>query len=139
MAGTPDRTVDLEGDISLEGSDIELGAVEIKDGTSDRRATVDTSNRLVTVPTGIERSKSVVRYASSGTGVTAPGTRNIPAGRKSYTVAVIAAASTATPTLDGVALPAGTVMSFSAESGDTLPGATLISVAGDDVLFTEVF
>jgi hypothetical protein len=126
-------------DVTLNVGDVEIGAVEIKDGTSDRRAAVDTSNRLVTVPTGVERSKSVVRYASSGTGVTTPGTRNIPAGRKSYTVAVIAAASSATPTLDGVALPAGTVLSFSAESGDTLPSASLISVAGDDVLYTEVF
>jgi hypothetical protein len=126
-------------DVTLDVGDLEIGAVEIKDGTSDRRAQVDTSNRLVTVPTGVERSKSVVRYSSTATGGTTPGTRNIPAGRKSYTVAVIAAASSATPTFDGVAIPAGTVITFSAESGDTLPSATLISVAGDDVLYTEVF
>lgn len=47
MAGTPDRTVDLEGSISLDGSDIELGAVEIKDGTSDTRAKVGTGSSIV--------------------------------------------------------------------------------------------
>lgn len=46
MAGTPDRTIDLEGGVSLDAGDIEIGAVEIKDGASDRRATVDESNRL---------------------------------------------------------------------------------------------
>ena len=69
MAGTPDRTVDLEGDISLEGSDIELGAVEIKDGTSDRRATVDTSNRLTVVQspsTAVAVTTSAVVLGAAG-------------------------------------------------------------------------
>jgi hypothetical protein len=126
-------------DVTLDVGDVEIGAVEIKDGTSDNRQAVGSDGAASVRSVGTARSKSVVRYASSGTGVTTPGTRNIPAGRKSYTVAVIAAASTATPTFDGVALPAGTVIAFSAESGDTLPSATLISVAGDDVLYTEVF
>jgi hypothetical protein len=126
-------------DVTLDVGDLEIGAVEIKDGSSDNRQAVGSDGAASVRSVGTERSKNVVRYASSGTGVTAPGTRNIPAGRKSYTVAVIAAASAATPTFDGVALPAGTVLTFSAESGDTLPSATLISVAGDDVLYTEVF
>lgn len=57
MAGTPDRTVDLEGGITLEGGvtlepgDIEIGAVELKNGTSDQRATIDSAGRLGVVQT----------------------------------------------------------------------------------------
>lgn len=88
----------------------------------------------------VVRTTTVARYASAGpAGVTAPGTRNISAGAISYSVAVLTAGSTATPTLNGVALPAGSSVDFTAtRSADTLAAATLITVAGDDVIFTEV-
>lgn len=45
------QLVPIDGNVSIEVGDIEIGAVEIKDGTTDRRATVDTSNRLVVAQT----------------------------------------------------------------------------------------
>lgn len=92
------------------------------------------------VSAGVTRTTTITRFASAGpAGVTAPGTYPIVAGRKSYTVTVNAAASIATPTLDGVALVAGTVRTFSADSdGDTLEAAVLITVAGDDVELLEL-
>lgn len=109
--------------------------------TATRTTLVDASGNAVPAPAvAVVRTTNVVRYSSPGpAGVTAPGTRNIPAGRKSYSVAVLTAASVNSPTLDGVALVAGTEVNLSATGSDTLEAATLITVAGDDVLFTEIF
>lgn len=89
---------------------------------------------VVTTPAaGVARTKSISR-------VTTATTTTIPAGRQSYTVTVIAAASAASPTLDGVALPVGYTATFSVVYGrDTLPSASLVTVAGDDVLILQVF
>lgn len=89
---------------------------------------------------GVQRVTTITRFASAGpAGVTAPGTYAIVAGRKSYTVTVNAAASAASPTLDGVGLVAGTTRTFSADNpGDTLESAVLITVAGDDVELLEL-
>lgn len=64
--------------------------------------------------------------------------RTIPAGTRSYTVTVVAAASAASPTLDGVALPVGYTATFSAPENDTLEAAEVATVAGDDVIVLEV-
>lgn len=65
-------------------------------------------------------------------------TTNIAAGKNSYTVAVIAASSSSSPTLDGVALPVGAVVSFAASQNNTLPSAAIVTAVGDDVLITVV-
>lgn len=92
------------------------------------------------VGTSAVRTTTITRFASAGpAGVTAPGTYNIVAGRKSFTVMVNGAATIATPTLNGVALPVGQVATFSADQGrDTLAAAVLITVAGDDVTLLEL-
>lgn len=65
-------------------------------------------------------------------------TTAITAGKQSYTVAVVSAASAASPTLDGVALPAGSSFTFEAPPGDTLEAASVVTVSGDDVIITSV-
>lgn len=65
-------------------------------------------------------------------------TRSILVGARSRSVTVIAAASAASPTYNGVALPVGTNIVVGVDHpGDTLPAASLVTVAGDDVLFIE--
>jgi hypothetical protein len=88
---------------------------------------------------GVQRVTTVTRFANAGpAGVTAPGTYNIVAGRKSFTVLVNAQGSINTPTLDGVALLPG-VYTYSADAaGDTLEAAVLITAAGDDVTLLEL-
>jgi hypothetical protein len=65
-------------------------------------------------------------------------TTAIPAGTVAYSVAVITAASAASPTLDGVALPANVAINYEAPPGDTLEGASVVTVEGDDVIITTV-
>lgn len=99
---------------------------------------VDAAGNVIAV-SPVVRTTTVTRYANAGpAGVTPPGTLNIPAGRKSYSIAVITAASAASPTLDGVALTAGTVVTFTAPPGDTLEAAAFVTVSGDDALVTQV-
>lgn len=83
---------------------------------------------------GTQRTTDIKRY--NGT-VDAHGTHNIVAGKRSYSIAVMAAAG-ATPTLDGKPLPVGWTGSYTAPGADTLEAAVLITAAGDDVLYTEV-
>lgn len=65
-------------------------------------------------------------------------TTTLVAGHRSYTVTVIAAASAASPTLDGVALPVGYTASYSADGANTLEAASLVTVLGDDVIVLMV-
>lgn len=47
-----DTVIMVSGTVSIEASDLEIGAVEIKDGLTDQRATVDALNQLHTFITG---------------------------------------------------------------------------------------
>lgn len=79
----------------------------------------------------VQRVTAISRVATATT-------TSITAGKKSYTVAVVAAASAASPTLDGVALPAGSTFTFEAPQGDTLEAASVVTVSGDDVIITSI-
>lgn len=95
--------------------------------------TAITGTVTTTPAAGIQRSKSTTRQTTATT-------LNIPVGRQSYTITVIAAASAASPTLDGVALPVGYTATFSVVYGrDTLPAAAIATVVGDDVIILQVF
>lgn len=72
------------------------------------------------------------------THLTAGADRTIPAGRRSYSVGVVAASSAASPTIDGVALPVGS-WTYEADGNNTLPGAQIDTVVGDDVVILELF
>jgi hypothetical protein len=66
-------------------------------------------------------------------------TTNVAAGAQAYTFTVVAAGSTASPTLGGVALPQGYTASFSITNpGDTLGAIALVTSAGDDVVILKV-
>lgn len=78
----------------------------------------------------VQRVTAISRVATATT-------TSISAGKKAYTVAVIAAASAASPTLAGVALPVGSY-SFEAPPGDTLEAESLVTVSGDDVIIISV-
>lgn len=107
--------------------------LEYSDSTAQatRCLVVDPSGTPVVPPTPVQRATTVTR-------LTAGGDRNIPAGRTSYTVTVVAASSGASPTLDGVALPAGYTGTFTAPNYDTLEAAAVVTVAGDDVIVLEI-
>lgn len=83
------------------------------------------------LPTPVQRTTNISRVA---TATTTP----IAAGARSYSVTVLGVASDASPTLDGVALPYGMTVRFAAPNNDTLEAASLVTLAGDDVLITEV-
>ncbi len=59
---------------------------------------------------------------------------NIAAGARSYTITVISAASAASPTLDGVALPVGYSATFTAPGEHTLEAAAILTAPGDDAI-----
>lgn len=81
---------------------------------------------------GVARTSSIQRVNTAATTA-------IAAGTQSYTVTVVAAASAASPTLGGVALPAGYTATYSVVYGrDTLPAASVVTVAGDDVIILKV-
>jgi hypothetical protein len=75
--------------------------------------------------------ETITRYATAGT-------RTVGAGNRSYSVAVVSAASVASPTLGGVALPVGYAAEFTAPQADTVTGLSLVTVTGDDVIVTVV-
>jgi hypothetical protein len=96
------------------------------------RVTMVATDGTSTGTPGVARTKSLTRVNTATT-------TSITAGKKSYTVIVVAAASAASPTLDGVALPAGVSLTFSVISNnDTLPSASLVTLAGDDVLIASL-
>lgn len=107
--------------------------------TAQRVITVDASGTPTSGGAPVTRTKVIARYNNSGVGgATAPGTRTITTGARSYTVVVLAASSATSPTFDGVALPAGMTVSYSADGANTLPAASLVTAAGDDVVYEEV-
>ena len=61
--------------VSLSGGDIEIGAVEIKNGSSDQRATVDTAGnlRVSQQGTGITNTFTQLTAPGSTTGFATPG------------------------------------------------------------------
>lgn len=88
---------------------------------------------------GNPTSLAPVARTKSTTRVTTATTTNITAGAQSYTVTVITASGAASPTLDGVALPAGYTATFSVVYGrDTLPSAAVVTATGDDVIILQV-
>lgn len=101
----------------------------------------DAQLRAVPVPvsgTVTANPPATVQRVTAITRVITATTTAITAGKKSYTVTVIAAASAASPTLDGVALPAGYTASYSSPSNDTLESASVVTVLGDDVIILAV-
>lgn len=92
----------------------------------------DCGAELITPGPGVALAKSITRV---NTATTTP----IAAGAESYSVTVVSAASAASPTLDGVALPVGYTATFSVVyARDTLPSASLVTVSGDDVIILQV-
>lgn len=85
---------------------------------------------VTSLPTAV-RVEGITRYNSAGT-------RTVGAGKRSYSVLVVAAASAASPTLGGVALPAGWSGEFTAPVNDTLTGLSLVTVGVDDVIVTAI-
>lgn len=80
----------------------------------------------------VSRDPNIVRVNTATTTA-------ITAGKQAFTVTVIAAASTASPTLDGVALPVGYTATFGISNpGDTLQSMSLVTVSGDDVIILSV-
>lgn len=65
-------------------------------------------------------------------------TTNVAAGALGLSVLVVAAASAASPTVGGVAIPAGVSVSFEAPTDDTLATIAIVTVSGDDVIITKV-
>lgn len=102
-------------------------AVNIQDGGNS--ITVD-GTVGITLPSAT-RTQSIVR-------VTTAVTTTIAAGSRSFTVTVVAAASAASPTLDGVALPVGYTGTIAADGNNVLAASSLITVAGDDVILLKV-
>ncbi len=82
-------------------------------------------------PDHVGRTPSIQRVNTATTTTIAPGYR-------SWSVFVVVAASAASPTLNGVALPAGATVEFSAPDSETMGGATLVTSTGDDVIITSV-
>jgi hypothetical protein len=83
------------------------------------------------LPDPVERATTATRVATAATTA-------IAAGARSYSVTVLAAASAASPTLDGVAIPVGMTVRRVAPNNDTLEAASVVTVSGDDVLIDEV-
>lgn len=102
-------------------------AVNIQDGGNS--ITVD-GTVAITLPSAT-RTQSITR-------VTTAVTTAIAAGSRSFTVTVVAAASAASPTLDGVALPVGYTGTIAADGNNVLAASSLITVAGDDVILLKV-
>lgn len=82
-------------------------------------------------------SSATVQRTTAISRVNTATTTSITAGKKSYTVAVVTAASAASPTLGGVALPVGSY-SFEAPPNDTLDAKSLVTVSGDDCIIISV-
>lgn len=91
----------------------------------------------VRVPGSSGRSVSPLRNQKIQRVSTAT-TTTIPRGVRSFSVTVVTAASAASPTLDGVALPAGFTGSFDADGYDGLHEMDLVTVSGDDVIILTV-
>lgn len=104
----------------------------IDDGARATRVTLVASDGSVPpdAAAAVQRVTGIVRVA---TATTTP----ITAGKKAYTVAVITAASAASPTLDGVAIPVG-AYNYEAPPGDTLESASVVTVSGDDVIILSI-
>lgn len=71
--------------------------------------------------------------------LTAGADRNIPAGRRSYTLVVTTKAGPGSPSLDGVEIPAIGSYTYSAPNNDTLAAAAVLTAPGDVVLVMELF
>ncbi len=84
-------------------------------------------------------SAAAVARTTLNTLLTAGTDRNIPVGRRSYTVVVSTKAAAGSPTLDGVELPAVGTYSYEADGINTLAAAAVTTNAGDVVLLMELF
>lgn len=78
-----------------------------------------------------QRTKSTVRVNTATT-------TNVAAGARRIAVTVVAAASAASPTVDGVAIPYGTTWYVEADGANTLPATAVVTVSGDDVIIVSV-
>lgn len=115
-----------------------VGPVSVTQGTSPwvvsgglTDAQLRASAVPVSLPAGATKVETITRYNTVGT-------RTVGAASFSYSVTVISAASSASPTLGGVALPAGFTASYSPRNADVLTGLSLITASGDDVIVTVI-
>lgn len=98
---------------------------------AQRVLTVDSSGNPTSGGAPTTHVETITRYNTAGT-------RTIGAAARSYSLVVIAAASAASPTLGGVALPAGYAAEFTAPQADKVTGLPLVTVTGDDVIVTVI-
>ncbi len=115
------------------GWDCITAAVLVSPSSSDDvLGTVDVGNFPASYPQPTtQRTTGLVRVNTATTTA-------ITAGSRSYSVTVVAAASSASPTLEGVAIPMGMTVRYEAPENDTLEAASVVTVSGDDVIITEV-
>ena len=105
----------------------------VDDSARATRVTMVAADGSASANTGatVQRVTAIQRVATATT-------TSITAGKKAYTVAVVTAASAASPTLGGVALPQGASFTFEAPPNDTLDAKSLVTVLGDDVIITSI-
>lgn len=115
-----------------QSSSVSSGAVTVTNFPTSTEIANDVGNAVpVTLPAGATKVETITRFAVAGT-------RTVGAGSFSYSVTVISAASAASPTLGGVALPVGFTASYAPRNADTLTGLSLVTVTGDDVMVTVI-
>lgn len=101
--------------------------------------TTATAQRIIAVDAaGTPTAVAAITHVETITRYNTAGTRTVGALARSYNVAVVSAASAASPTLGGVALPAGYSVEFTAPQADKVTGLSLVTVTGDDVLVTVI-
>lgn len=112
----------------------------IKNDDGEYLDNVSDAERVTCVgPDGTPVFPSPTVRATSISRVSGAATTPITAGKQSYTIVVLTAASPASPTLDGVPLPANVTLTFAVTSpADSLEAATLATVSGDDVIILAV-
>lgn len=103
----------------------------VDDGAAATRVTLVTAAGAATAAAAaVARTAAISRVATATT-------TTITAGKKAYTIAVVTAASAASPTIGGVAVPVGSY-SWEAPPGDTLSALAVVTVSGDDVIISTL-
>lgn len=128
-----DDTAKAQRTIAVDGTGAVVGnTVSVSNFPASTEIANDVGNPVpVSLPAGTQRTHVITR-------VTTATTTNITAGKRAYTIQVLAASSLTSPTVDGVAVPTGTILILSAPSGDTLDASAIVTLTGDDVLITTI-
>lgn len=95
---------------------------------AQRILSVDTSGNPMS---GAQRTTGIQRVNTATT-------TNIAAGLRSYSITVVTASSAASPTIAGVAVPAGYTVNYTADGANTLSGIAVVTSTGDDVIIATV-